>query len=133
MQPSFTSVSEFRQSRQAAAGNDCIDYVNTSEQHACMNIRFELSGTAFVWDDEKARINIAEHDGITFEQAAEVFFDPLFRLLDASRNNESRDAIIGYDTKGRLLFVVHIEFETEFIRIISARKATPQERRDHDS
>jgi len=98
-----------------------------------MNIRFELSGTAFVWDDEKARINIAEHDGITFEQAAEVFFDPLFRLLDASRNNESRDAIIGYDTKERLLFVVHIEFETEFIRIISARKATPQERRDHDS
>ncbi len=98
-----------------------------------MNVRFELNGTAFVWDDEKARLNIAEHDGITFEQAAEVFFDPLFRLVDASRNNEARDAIIGYDTKGRLLFVVHIEFESEFIRIISARKATPQERRDHDS
>ena len=98
-----------------------------------MNFRFELSGTAFVWDDEKARLNIAEHDGITFEQAAEVFFDPLFRLVDASRNNEARDEIVGYDSKGRLLFVVHIEFESEFIRIISARKATPQERRDHDS
>lgn len=62
-----------------------------------------------------------------------MFFDPLFRLVDASRNNEARDAIVGYDSKGRLLFVVHIEFESEFIRIISARKATPQERRDHDS
>ncbi|MFT4046124.1 MAG: hypothetical protein QM661_05440 [Solimonas sp.] len=40
---------------------------------------------------------------------------------------------IGYDTLGRLLFVVHIKFEDEFIRIISARKAAAQERLDHDS
>jgi hypothetical protein len=98
-----------------------------------MNVRYDLNGTTFVWDDEKARVNVIEHDGITFEQSAEVFFDPLFRLVDASRNSEVRDAIIGYDSKGRLLFVVHIEFEGEFIRIISARKATPQERKDHDS
>jgi uncharacterized protein len=98
-----------------------------------MNIRFDLNGTTFVWDEDKARINAHVHDGITFEQGAEVFFDPLFRLVDASRNMESRDAIIGYDGKGRLLFVVHIEFETEFIRIISARKATQQERNDYDS
>ena len=58
---------------------------------------------------------------------------PLFRLVDASREDEARDAVIGYDTAGRLLFVVHIMFEDECIRIISARKATPQERKDHDS
>ena len=98
-----------------------------------MNVRFELNGTSFIWDDLKARLNIALHDGVTFQQAAEVFFDPLFRLVDASRNDEARDAVIGYDTQGRLLFVVHIEFEGEFIRIISARKATPLERKDHDS
>jgi uncharacterized protein len=98
-----------------------------------MNVRYELNGATFVWDDEKARVNVIQHDGITFEQSVEVFFDPLFRLVDASRNDQAREAVIGYDTKGRLLFVVHIEFESEFIRIISARKATAQERKDHDS
>jgi uncharacterized DUF497 family protein len=91
------------------------------------------STTAFVWDEEKARVNIATHDGITFEQAAEAFLDPFFRLVDATRNNEARDAVIGFDALGRLLFVVHIEFEDEYIRIISARKATSQERKEYDS
>ncbi|MDZ7957218.1 MAG: hypothetical protein RMY34_04835 [Aulosira sp. DedQUE10] len=35
---------------------------------------------------------------------------------------------MGLDTRWNLLFVVHIEFEDEVIRIISARKATRQER-----
>jgi uncharacterized protein len=61
-----------------------------------------------------------------------VFFDPFFRLVDASRNEEARDAVIGYDTLGRMLFVVHI-VEEESIRIISARKATPQECKEYDS
>jgi uncharacterized protein len=98
-----------------------------------VDVRFELNGASFVWNEDKARANVAAHDGITFERAAEVFFDPFFRLVDASRNDEARDAAIGYDSLGRLLFVVHIEFEGEHIRIISARKATPQEREDHDS
>ena len=38
-----------------------------------------------------------------------------------------RDAVIGYDESGRLLFVVHIKVEGEFIRLISARKATVTE------
>jgi uncharacterized DUF497 family protein len=100
-----------------------------------MDIRFELNGVAFIWDDEKARMNPLKHDGITFERAAEVFFDPFSRTIDASRNDEARDAIVGYDTLGHLLFVVNIVFEDgdEAIRIISARKATLQERKNHDS
>ena len=98
-----------------------------------MDRRFELNGLLFVWDETKARRNIQEHDGVTFEQAAEVFFDPFFRLVDAERNTEARDAAIGYDTQGRLLFVVHVEVEDEYIRIISARKATREERKNHDS
>jgi uncharacterized DUF497 family protein len=97
-----------------------------------VDVPFELNGATFVWDEEKARANIAARD-VPFERAAEVFFDPFFRLVDASRNDEARDAAIGYDSMGRLLFVVHIEFEGEHIRIISARKATSQEREDHDS
>lgn len=98
-----------------------------------MDVRYELNGTAFVWDEEKARVNIAVHDGVTFERAAEVFFDPFFRLVDATRDDEARVAVIGFDTLGRVLFVVHIEVEGEHIRIISARKATLQERKEYDS
>jgi hypothetical protein len=77
--------------------------------------------------------HLRKHEGVTFEQAAWVFFDPFFRLVDASRNDESRDAAIGYDAQGRLLYVVHIETEGEFIRIVSARKATLKERELYDS
>jgi uncharacterized DUF497 family protein len=98
-----------------------------------MDIRYEHNGLSFVWDAAKAAANPKKHGGVTFEQAAQVFFDPFFRLVDASRNNEARDAAIGYDEQGRLLFVVHIEIEGEFIRIISARKATREERTCHDS
>lgn len=101
--------------------------------YACVDVYYELNGTTFVWDDGKARINIATHGGVTFEQAAEAFFDPFLEIVDASRNDEARDAVIGYDVLGRLLFVVHIEFGEEYIRIISARKATAKEAQDHDS
>ena len=97
-----------------------------------MNVRYEFNGTSFVWDDLKAKSNAVRHNGVTFEQATTVFFDPLFRLVDADRNDEARDAIVGFDAVGRLLFVVHVQFEQEFIRIISARPASQKERRDHE-
>lgn len=61
-----------------------------------------------------------------------MFFDPLFHLVDASRNDEARDAVIEYDEAGRLLFVVHVELTEEAIRLISARQATQDERRTHE-
>jgi uncharacterized DUF497 family protein len=97
-----------------------------------MDICFGLNGVTFVWDSRKARKNLDRHDGIRFEQAAEAFFDPFFRMVEADRNDEARDAVIGYDTQGRLLFVVHVEIEGELIRIISARKATPEDRDRYD-
>lgn len=93
-----------------------------------MDVYFVLNGITFVWNDEKARNNPSKHNGITFQQAAEAFFDPFLKVVDASRNDEARDAIIGLDTRWNLLFVVHIEFEDDVIRIISARKATRKER-----
>jgi uncharacterized DUF497 family protein len=109
-----------------------IDKVNTISKIRRMDIRFEFNGTTFVWSAKKAETNPGKHDGITFEQAAAVFFDPLFRLVDAGRHVEARDAVIGYDASGSLLFVVHVLIESECIRIISARRATHQERRDHE-
>jgi uncharacterized DUF497 family protein len=93
-----------------------------------MNVYFVLNGVTFVWNDGKARLNPEKHDGVTFSQAAEAFFDPFLVVVDASRNEEARDAVIGFDRRLKLLYVVYIERENETIRIISARRATRQER-----
>jgi len=62
-----------------------------------MDVHFEKNGVSFVWNDRKAAANPTKHEGITFEQATAAFFDPFLKLVDAGRNNESRDAVIGYD------------------------------------
>ena len=98
-----------------------------------MDIYYELHNITFVWNENKARKNLIKHDGITFEQAAEAFFDPFLKVVDASRSEEARDAIIGLDTHWNLLFVVHIEIQDDEIRIISARKATRRERFDYEN
>lgn len=87
---------------------------------------FVHRGTTFVWDQAKAAQNLQKH-GVAFEEAATVFDDPLFVLQDASRNDEHRDAVIGFSSTGRLLTVVHIEVYGESIRLISARRASPAE------
>jgi uncharacterized protein len=98
-----------------------------------MDVYFALNGITFVWNDEKARINPTNHDGVTFQQAAEAFFDPLLVVVDASRNDEARDAVIGLDRRWNLLYVVFIERENDIIRIISARRATRKEREYYES
>ena len=87
---------------------------------------FVHQSTTFVWDEAKAVQNLQKH-GVAFEEAATVFDDPLFVLQDASRNAERRDAAIGFSSTGRLLTVVHIEVHDDFIRLISARRASPAE------
>lgn len=98
-----------------------------------MDVYFVLNGVSFVWNDDKAQVNPQKHDGVTFQQAAQVFFDPLLVVVDASRNDEARDAVIGLDIRWNLLYVVYIERENNTIRIISARRATRQEREYYES
>jgi uncharacterized protein len=98
-----------------------------------MNVYFVLNDITFVWDDEKAQSNSSKHQGITFQQAAEAFFDPFLVIVDATRSEEARDAVIGLDTRWNLLYVVHIEREESVIRIISARPATRQEREEYEN
>lgn len=97
-----------------------------------MDFDFVLHGIRFVADREKAAANLRRHPGISFEQAAEAFFDPFLKVVDATRNEESREAIIGMDGASRLLFVVHVVRETSCLRLISARKATRDERRIYE-
>ena len=91
-----------------------------------MDIHFTLNGESFVWNAAKAQTNLRKH-GVRFEEAAAVFADPAFVLVQASRNDEAREAAIGFDAVGRLLYVVHIEVEAVSIRIISARRAELKE------
>ena len=53
--------------------------------------------------------------------------------MDASRNDEARDAIIGLDKRWNLLYIVFIEREGDMIRIISARRATRKEREYYEN
>ncbi|MBW4678971.1 MAG: BrnT family toxin [Microcoleus vaginatus WJT46-NPBG5] len=91
-----------------------------------MDIVYRLQGIEFEWNINKAESNIEKH-GVTFEEAAEVFFDPFYQEGDATSNDEQRDFIIGYSLAQRLLLVVYVE-RGERNRIISARPTTRTER-----
>ena len=95
-----------------------------------MNVKFFYQSVHFVWDDDKARTNKIKH-GIGFETATTVFFDPLLKIMDATSGNEFRDAVIGFDSSARLLFVVHLVSEDDQIRIVSARRATRSEEKTY--
>ncbi len=90
-------------------------------------MNYVLRGINFEWDDAKSRINMKKHH-VSFKYGCEAFFDPFLVVLDASEEDEHRDSIIAYDESSRLLFVVHILRGSDCFRIISARKATKQER-----
>ncbi len=96
-----------------------------------MDIVYRLQGVEFEWDENKAAPNIQKH-GVTFEEAAEIFFDPFYQTGDASADDkEERDFIIGYTFFQRLLLVVYTERLTR-TRIISARPATRAERKVYE-
>ena len=91
-------------------------------------------GVPFEWDAAKKEANPGKHEGVTFEEAVEAFFDPGARLVDASRHGEKRDALIGYGAHSRILYVVHVEVlhGDGGFRLISARKATREERATYE-
>ena len=97
-----------------------------------MDIEYELRGIVFRWNVDKERANIRKHDGVTFRQAARVFFDPFLMGEDASRNDDARDGAIGSDFDMHVLYVVHVILEDDHIRIISARKADSAERKHYE-
>lgn len=90
----------------------------------------------FEWDDEKNRINKAKH-GISFELAMQVWLDDnRLLVLDSSAPDEERWHAIGLLGPFTVVVAVHTYRGTEdqeTVRIISARKATPRERRRYQS
>ncbi len=88
---------------------------------------------AFEWDTEKAESNLQKH-GVSFDEAATVFFDPLSITIPDPLHSgeESRFVITGLSQLQNHLVVVHTE-RGERIRIISARPAVPSERKKYES
>jgi len=82
----------------------------------------------FEWDSRKASENLAKH-GVSFEEAASVFSDPLaYTFSDPDHSvGEERSLTFGLSSDGRLLTVISTE-RGEALRIVSARKATRRER-----
>ena len=94
-----------------------------------MDVLYRLQGIEFEWDENKAQSNREKH-GISFEEAAETFFDPFYQAGDASSETEQeqRDFILGYSKSQHLLLTVYVERGIR-TRIISARLATRWERK----
>ncbi len=88
---------------------------------------------SFEWDKQKALSNEQKHS-ISFDEASTVFGDPLSLTLHdpLHSENEERFVVIGTSHKNRVLIVVHME-RGDDIRIISARKATKNERLQYES
>jgi uncharacterized protein len=89
---------------------------------------------AFEWDSEKASSNLKKH-GISFEEAVTIFQDEVLTAEDRSAYGELREISFGRldggQSSGVIVCVVHTD-RSDRVRIISARKATAQERRHFD-
>lgn len=85
----------------------------------------------FDWDSNKAKSNLTKHN-VSFEEASTIFSTEQVRVFVDDANStmtEERLIAIGYSSHNRILTVVHYYKENdEVIRIISARKATKQEK-----
>lgn len=91
----------------------------------------------FKWDPKKANVNLSKH-GISFDQATEVFNDPLhLSILDNEHSGqEERWVTLGKLKNNEYIVVAHTFSEqagAAFIRIISARKATKHERNQYEN
>lgn len=92
--------------------------------------------TTFEWDPDKAALNLIRHR-ISFDTAVRTFADPLaLSAQDRIENGEYRWQTLGIVEGHLLLLVAHTLRDApdggEVIRIISARRADPKERKRYE-
>jgi uncharacterized DUF497 family protein len=90
---------------------------------------------SFVWDGKKAESNLKKHK-VSFEEAQTVFSDPNARMIFDPEHSgeEDRFILLGISSGLRLLVVCHCYIEDDMvIRIISARKAIKNEKKQYES
>lgn len=97
-------------------------------------VQCEILPYMFEWDEDKNRRNITKH-GVSFEEAQVIWADPnSLEFLDPENSkDESRFIRVGTNIRRGILFVVFCERDDgDLIRIISARKATKNEREEYE-
>ena len=94
-----------------------------------MHKRAYTAKVSYEWDPKKASANLRKH-GIDFADAATIFEDDSALTIENDGPDERRFVTMGMDALARVLVVVYT-WRGENIRIISARDATPAERRKY--
>lgn len=86
----------------------------------------------YEWDPKKAKSNLRKH-GVSFDEAASVFLDPLAVTFPDPDDpgEEFREITIGHSARQRVVFLSHTQ-RGERTRLISARKATRRERKQYE-
>ena len=130
--PSHSSVRENALELQELF-RECVDKVLTEGFRMGQDVRYVIQDSVFNWDSDKAEANVRNHDGVSFEEACEVFFDPWYQMEEDTRSaGEQRWIFVGYSRANRPLYVVAVEQGEESWRIVSARKLEPEERRRYE-
>ncbi len=84
-----------------------------------------------MWDPRKAETNFLKHK-VRFSDAETVLYDPMaLTLQEQGVSGEQRFVTVGADSIGRIIVVVYT-YRHDGIRLISARRATPSERRQYE-
>jgi uncharacterized DUF497 family protein len=88
----------------------------------------------FEWSISKAASNLSKHQ-VSFKEATTIFADFGLICYDDREHSvtEERQVAIGYSSQNRLLTVSFTERDNGRIRIISARKPTPSERKLYEN
>jgi uncharacterized DUF497 family protein len=91
-----------------------------------------MDAPTFEWDPAKATANRKKH-GVSFEEAATAFQDPLARIHSDPDHSglEPREILVGHSAQQRLLLVAFTARRGR-LRLISAREVTRRERRDYE-
>lgn len=100
-----------------------------------MDVIRELEGEVYTWNDAKAEANVRKH-GITFDEALLAFTDT-DQLVEPDRRHPERGRLLGFSIRPRILLVIYADVEDleegAVVRIISARRAKPTERRRYEA
>ncbi len=89
---------------------------------------------SFIWNEEKNQANFKKHS-VWFEEASTIWTDPrAHEFFDPEHStDEDRYIRIGHSTAHKFLLVIFCERDSgNVIRIISARKATREEREQYE-
>jgi uncharacterized protein len=87
----------------------------------------------FEWDTSKAETNVRKH-GISFEEAETAFYDQSSRVSYDPDHSQTEDRylLLGMSDSRQLIVVCHIYRQNgEYVRIISARRATKTEQQQY--